>query len=318
MPPGGAVSESRPVAGRPIAGRLAAAWSRFWFREADARTLGLMRILLGVVLLVPHVAMVGDLDLLYGAGGVLSVDLLAESRGWGEGLRAFFGALSEPLPLRGVWLLGVVAHVAVILGVRSRLALALSLAVQLWFYHRNSWCQHGGDRVLRMVTMALLVAPAGAAWSWDAWRGRGQAMVPVMAQRLVQLQLCIIYMHSGWVKSKGGTWHRGEALHYALANRQYQRAPELLDALLPSPLVQLFCQLATWITLVWEAAFGLFMLWMPTRVVALCIGVLVHGGIFTTMMVGSFSFVMLWSYLAFLPDGWVERLSSLRTRLLRR
>jgi hypothetical protein len=300
---------------RTLGARVAAAWSQFWFREADSRTLGLMRIVLGVVLVVPHVAMWGDLELLYGNTGVVSVDLLAESRGWGAGLRDLFWQLSEPLPLQGLWLVGLVAHVAVLLGVRSRLALGLSLAVQVWFYHRNSWCQHGGDRVLRMATMYMLVAPAGAAWSWDAWRGRGRAAVPVLAQRLVQLQLCLIYMHSGWVKSKGGTWHRGEALHYALANRQYQRMPELLDALLPSPLVQLLCQLGTWITLAWEAGFGLLMLWAPTRVVGLLVGVLVHGGIFATMMVGSFSFVMLWSYLAFLPDGWVERLHALRARL---
>ena len=57
-------------------------------------------------------------------------------------------------------------------------------------------------------------------------------------------------------------------------------------------------------TLGWEAAFGLLVLWRPTRIAALAIGVLVHGGIFALMMVGSFSLAMLWCYQAFLP--WIR------------
>ncbi len=297
-----------------LSARLGAAWSRFWFRPADARTLGLMRALLGLVLVVPHLAMLGDLDLLYGAGGPVSLAAVAGDQPWSPAVTALFAATTTPGALRLVWLGGALAHLGVLFGVRGRLSLLASLAFQLYFYHRNPWCQHGGDRVLRYVTLYLLAAPGRLPWSWDARRAPVPAWTSVLPLRLIQIQVSVIYMHSGFVKGQGGTWHRGSALYYALSNRQYQRAPALLDALLPQPLVQAACELGTWVTLGWEAAFGLLMLWWPTRALGLAIGVLVHGGIFASMMVGSFSFVMVWCYLAFLPDGWPERLARWRAR----
>ncbi len=296
---------------------IVAWWNRFWFAAVDARTVGLMRLLLGLILLTTHVAMVPDLDVLFGADGPVSVAAVQGSAPWSPLVADLMQAMSQPVALRVTWVVIGVIYLGVVLGVRSRLMVVFALLAQAWLYHRNPFMQHGGDRVLRLATLSLALVPCGAALSWDARRrgpSEAPAMVPILAQRLIQIQLVVIYMHSGWVKSGGSTWRNGTALYYALSNTQYQRFPGVLDSLMQRELVQWLCTVGTWITVVWEASFGLLMLWWPTRVIGLLIGVLVHGGIFTSMMVGSFSFVMVWSYLAFLPVDWPQCLDRWRER----
>jgi Vitamin K-dependent gamma-carboxylase len=214
-------------------------------------------------------------------------------------------------------LVGLVVLAAWTLGFRTRLTGVLAFLLQVWLYQRDPWYQHGGDRVMRFATLAMVLSPAGAAWSIDHWLEARKptwqacsALVPGLARRLIQVQLAVIYMHSGWVKAQGSTWHEGTALYYALSDGQYQRAPQLLEPLLGSPLFQAIGQVATWMTLIWEGGFGLLILWGPTRAVAMVLGLLVHGGIGLMLNVGSFVWIMLWCYLALLPADFVERVAS--------
>ncbi len=165
--------------------------------------------------------------------------------------------------------------------------------------------------MLRLSVLALCLVNSGAALSVDAWlaaRRRGtaaSALVPITAHRLIQLQLMILYLFTGIAKLGGSTWHSGSALYYALSSRTFQRFPHLLEPVLSSWPGQLLLSASTWVTLVWELAFAVMVLWRPTRRWALIIGLVVHAGIAATMMVGSFSFATTWCYLAFLPPSWV-------------
>jgi len=289
--------------------RLLALWDRAWFAPVDARSLGVMRITLALLLILSHLAWIGDLILLSDAGPVTTqtiVDSASYAR-W-----SYLDGLSGDA-LLGAHLLGLLPLLGMLVGWQSRLMTILVLIGQVALHHRAPWLQHGGDRILRISVLALCFAPSGAAFSIDAWRARRRrgtdacALVPVTAHRLVQLQLMIIYLLTGLAKVSGGTWHNGSALYYALSSRTFQRFPTLLEPILSSLPGQLVLAVSTWLTLAWELGFVVMVLWAPTRRWALLIGLAVHAGIAVTMMVGSFSFATTWCYLAFLPYAWASR-----------
>ena len=295
--------------------RIIAAWDRFWFAPVSARGLAVMRISLGVLLVVGHLQLWPDLDLLFGADGPVPAWAVQQKLPWPRWSPLYW--IDTPLGLRAFHLAGLAVLVAWTLGFRTRLMGVLAFLLQVWLYQRDPWYQHGGDRVMRFATLALALGPAGAAWSVDRWladrKGSGgafSALVPGLSRRMIQVQLVVIYMHSGWVKAQGSTWHEGTALYYALSDGQYQRAPLWLDPLLGSAAFQAIGRVATWITLVWEGGFGLLVLWGPTRLVALGLGLLVHGGIGLLLNVGSFVWIMLWCYLALLRPDFVEQASA--------
>lgn len=278
---------------------LGARLHRLLFTPVDARSLGLMRVLLGLLLIANHLELWAELHPMLGAGGWAPL-AAAQAE---PGHLSYYDLVPDGPALHLVHALGLLVLVGFTLGWRTRALAWAALAVQVAIHHRNPWMQHGGDRVLRLATLALCLAPSGAAFSLDARAGRGAPTVPALAHRLIQVQWAIIYGATGAEKLLGRTWRDGSALLLALGNGDFQRFPHLLDPLLALPAVRAAAAGATWATLAWELAFPALVLWAPTRRVALLAGVLVHGGIWLTMRVGAFTPAMLWGYLAFLPAG---------------
>ncbi|MFT5685504.1 MAG: hypothetical protein ACI8RZ_006456 [Myxococcota bacterium] len=300
--------------------RLLDAWSRFWFAPVDARSLGVMRITLAILLIASHLAWIGDLTLLSDAGPVSTQTILDGS----SYLRwSYLDGLSGDA-LATAHLLGLIPLVGMLVGWQSRLMCIAALVVQVALHHRAPWLQHGGDRILRISVLALCFAPTGAALSVDAWLARRRCgidaspLVPVTAHRLVQIQLMVVYLFTGIAKLSGATWIGGTALYYALSSRTFQRFPHLLEPVLSSWPGQLALTASTWVTLAWELVFAAMVLFPRTRRWALIIGLAVHVGIAATMMVGSFSFATTWCYLAFLPTAWVAKTQSRRWQQLPR
>lgn len=286
----------------------------FFFGPVDARTVAGMRISLGALLLVSHALMLPDLTLLFSDAGPVTTEVV---EGWWKHARwSYLDGRSAPGTILALHLLGLLPIVGMIVGWQSRLMVFLALVVQVAIHHRAPWAQHGGDRVLRIATLSLLFVPCGAAWSVDAWlkaRRTGvvaSALVPMLSHRLIQAQWMIIYGATGLEKLRGASWHSGDALYYALSLRTFQRFPALTDTLLALLPVQVCLKLLTWLTLGWELLFPLMVLWRPTRTLALWVGLLIHVGIALTMMVGSFSYAMVWGYLAFMGPGWAAVLAT--------
>jgi hypothetical protein len=293
---------------RDLLRRATAAWNLFWFAAIDARTYAAMRITLGLLLLGNHVLLAPELTRVLGPQGYYPLSVAVAS-----GARERWSLFDYPTDEGQLWLvfwLGCLPMVGMILGFQSRLMTLLAMAVEISVHHRSPWIQHGGDRVLRLSTLSLALAPSGAAWSIDAWwaaRRRAaagddaprSALAPIWVNRLIQIQLVVIYVATGVLKEGGSTWQNGTALFYALSSQNFQRAPALTDALLDHRVVHWLASLGTWVTLGWELSFGLLVLWRPTRWLALVLGLALHMGIFSTMMVGAFSPAMVWCYQAF-------------------
>ncbi|MBI1913750.1 MAG: HTTM domain-containing protein [Planctomycetes bacterium] len=180
-----------------------------------------------------------------------------------------------------------------------------------------------GTDMLSTSLFLLMLTPSGKALSVDAWRLRRQATplpadgpsparptVPAWGVRLLQLQLCIIYLTTGLAKLRGadermldGAWWNGTALHYVLNSLTLARVS---SAQLPVPLW--VTASASYVSVWFEVLFPLLVLWRRTRKWALWFGVLFHLGIYLAIEIGWFCFYTVCLYGAWVPgEFWDQR-----------
>jgi hypothetical protein len=151
----------------------------------------------------------------------------------------------------------------------------------------------------------MLFMPMGRAWSVDAWiaqtKGWTLPAAPKWPLRLFQIQVCILYVKTGYIKAVQERWQSGEAVWHAMNNQVYWRF-QLADVL-SLRVMEWFCVAATYGTLVFELGFPLVFL-RRARPWVLLIGLGLHLGIWFFLNLGGFSEAILWTYLAF----WVPAL----------
>jgi hypothetical protein len=292
----------------PLAG-LIAAWERFWFRGIPPESYALLRIVFGVLGLVSLLAYV-PVDMYWALDGIVPLP------GGGFGFRSML--LDVGLGTAAGWLyfLGLAfAFVCMTLGIASRWAVAACLVGSVLQKSWNNLPLTSGHEVLIAALFYLVWADSGSTMSVDAWRaGRGAvpsgevAAQPIWPLRLLRFQVALIYLNSGLWKFFGPLWRDGSAVHYAVSHNIFRRFPQALPVDL-----EWLLTLGTYGTLAWEIAFPFLILFRRTRAIALIVGLLVHGGIWATIEVGSFSWLIVATYIAFLDPDWVAR--TIRTRL---
>jgi hypothetical protein len=207
-----------------------------------------------------------------------------------------------------LWALMLVASFGLIVGYRSRLCSFVVLVGVLSFERRNPYVFNGGDGLVRVLALYLLLSPSGAALSLDRLRRGGDLRsYPQRAPwglRLMQLQISLIYLSALWEKFQGDTWPGGTALSYALRLDDLSRFP-LPGFMSDVPAV---VAMLTWLTLVIEFSAGV-LIWVPKlRPWVILAGVSLHVLIAWSIRVGFFSAGMLILYLSFMsPEraAWV-------------
>jgi hypothetical protein len=242
---------------------------------------------------------------------------------WGE-------QQSTVLVLFVVWL---AALLFLTLGLFTRTAAVLAWVLTLTFQHRICWTMNGGDYVSRDALFYLMLAPAGAVWSLDSLlrkrrarrtvdgvgqapdsNGREPVLIPPWSVRLIQIQLCAIYLFSGLAKITEEAWLNGDMLYWVLNDIELTRWPYH-----KFPVSMLLCRFLSWGTLVFENGFPFLVLFRRLRPWVLLAGVGFHLGIFLTTEIGWFGQVMVCWYAVFLSAEGLERfrqwLASLKNPL---
>ncbi|MBL9104283.1 MAG: HTTM domain-containing protein [Myxococcales bacterium] len=307
----GAVQEPTSA---PRPGRFARLLDALWAGEEDATALGLCRVALVTVFtlsLLTHLGAVGEY-------------FSDESMVAGEHARQAFKSrwslffwLPDPTWVRALFGVGVVAHLMWLVGLYTRVAALVAAAIWISMVGRNPLLYSMPDQLHTCLLFLLALMPAGRGVSLDArWRGKGGA-VPIWCRRVLQLQMAVVYTTTGLLKS-GVTWQReGTAIYYALANpyNRHFEAPQIMAALQPYVLRPM-----TWAVLIWEVAFGGFVLVLWLREMTgrrmfpdlrrwfLGFGVLMHLGIQAMLYVAWFTPLALASYAAFLRPAEARRL----------
>jgi hypothetical protein len=230
----------------------------------------------------------------------------------------------DPISIR--IFLGALAAVAVAftLGWLTRLTSILLYLGLLSLYHRNISTNCGADLLIVVTGFYMMLCPGGAALSLDARRvarRRGTWAEPLIipwAQRLLQIQFCLIYFTTALDKSRGATWLGGTAVHYVLFNREVRQFN--LEWLGGYPLL---ISAMTHAAVVVEFSLAFFLWFRPTRRWIALLGLLLHVGIVPLVNAPLFGEQMVALYLIFLdpdelfalgsfldPRNWFRRRSS--------
>lgn len=292
--------------------RLARLRDALFTGEEDPGALGLCRIALVTVFTASMLAHVGAVAEYFSDASELAGSFAREA--FHSRLSLFFH-VREPWAVQAIFGIGVAAHLLWLVGLFTRPAAIVSAVVWVSMVGRNPLLYSMPDQLHTAMCVWLALMPSGRGLSLDArWRGKG-GPVPVWCRRIVQLQLAVMYTTTGLEKT-GATWKAdGTAIYYSLVN-PYNRhfdAAYTLSQLQPFVLRPL-----TWAVLIWEVAFGGFLLlhWLrerwprlpDLRVGFLGFGAAMHLGIQAMLYVAWFTPLAIASYASFLAPAEARRL----------
>lgn len=178
----------------------------------DVRSIGLFRILLGIVLLADLIFFrLPYLSAFYADGGILTRDL-----GWTLHHLGLLDVLTSKPAALLFFALTMVAYILFTIGYKARLFGLLSL-VCLWSIHQRSpTIIATDDQAIICLLFWSLFLPIGARFTPFATSdSRKGTTVAGLAAFAIVLQIAMIYFLNGYPKT-GPTWSSGVALSYAL------------------------------------------------------------------------------------------------------
>lgn len=285
------------------AATITAAWNRFFFTPADPRSLGLIRIGVGLLLIWSFVWL--GVDLPSALGSLAWADPKAVRHLLPPGAWSFWLLLDDAW-IRPAWIIGLIIMCLFTLGIGTRITAVLAWAFAVSTMRRAPTMLFGFDTVL--ATWAFYLAVCGASGQALAIRPRHhthaiprRTVSANLGLRLIQLHLCLIYASAGLAKLQGRPWWDGSALGMLLGNSEFRTFD--LSFLADHPR---WLELGTHATVWLELLYPVFVWFRGWRMIMVAAAILMHLGIALAMGLTEFSLAMIVANLAFIRPEWLD------------
>ncbi|GAP50393.1 HTTM domain-containing protein [Streptomyces azureus] len=327
-------------ADRWLVERITAAWELLTGRPVSLYAASVLRIGYGLLYLIFLLREFPHRDEIWGPGSPWTPGLahqLFEQTGWNSvltlsGSRAYFELC---------YVLALVTSALFMLGWRTRVTSVLFAVVVTSFHARSIFMTDGGDNLVLLMSLYLVLTACGRRWSLDARRDRLKALrkgsTPepprsLFARQLreartalvtavhncgmfvIAAQVCLLYGSAGLYKVQGPSWGSGTALHYALNLELFRPWPALSHFVDQYTLV---IAIAGYMAVLLQVAFP-FVLFSRLKYPVLTLLLGMHIGIAVLLGLPLFSGAMIIADAVFLPDRFYAFLPRLCRRLLRR
>ena len=292
-------------------------------RRAAPYGFAVVRIGFGLVVLALLAVNVRDAGRLFGAAAPFDLGLDRDYLGV-NGSFSLFALSGSPLWTSTLLALTAATAAAFTLGWRTRLATPLLAVLVFSLQERNPYITDGGDNLLRILLVYLVLADCGACWSLDARRRVAPAtgttrwqlgsLLHNAALALMVFQVCVVYETAGLAKVQGSKWQDGTAVYYVLRDAQFATWPGVSRLVSQDALV---VNLLTWGTVLLQVAFPLLLMRTWTRRTALLGTTGFHLGIGLLMGLPLFSATMILAEAVLVSDrtwGWLGQTVSRRIR----
>ncbi|MCX5101706.1 HTTM domain-containing protein [Streptomyces sp. NBC_00264] len=329
-----------PGAAQWLADRISAAGELLTGRPVSLYAASVLRVGYGLLYLVFLLREFPHRDEIWGPGSPWTPSLarqLFDQTGWNSILtlsdsRAYFELC---------YVMALVTSALFALGWRTRVMSILFAVVVTSFHARAIFMTDGGDNLLLLMAIYLVLTACGRRWSLDARRDRlktaraGNAPQPVRSRSAQQLrdaritlttvlhncgmfviaaQVIFLYGSTGLYKVQGASWGSGTALHYVLNLELFQPWPAL------SHLVDehtILIAIAGYMTVLLQVAFP-FVLFGRLKYPVLAMLLSMHIGIAVLLGLPLFSGAMIVADAVFLPDRFYTFLPHLFRRAAQR
>lgn len=291
-------------------------WNEFFFRKQSPVPIALFRIVYGSLVVVTLWLLRPDWFNWYGPHAWLSLPTALKLEP-GRRLNLFSIIPHTDAWIDAVFWIALGSAVSLTIGLFTRASTILVFVCLNSIQQRNLYITHGGDTFLRLSGFFLIFAPAGAALSLDRLlrvrRGKEPAHIQRQspwAQRLIQIQLSLMYLTAFLVKIKGATWLQGTALFYVYHLDELRHFP--LPAWFFHPTV---LKLGDWSALALEFSLGTLIWVKELRYTLLTLGLALHLWLEYSLNIPLFQWDILSAYILFIDPadlGWMA--SVIRNR----
>ncbi len=281
----------------------------------DLRSLAMLRIFLGLMVLIEMVIRWGDLEDLYTSHGILREGLMESFVGVQRYFCVHYYACHSVTAQAAVFVATGIAAVALMLGIHTRIFTIVTWYFTISLMAFNPLVLHSGDATLRLMLFWCIFLPLGARWSWDA-RRRGPEPLDnayrSVASVALLLQTCFIYWFTMILKFHP-IWLNGDGVYYAMNVDLFATDIGVWlrgQTWLHAPL--------TYSTLIIEAFFPLlaFCPWRtgPLRCLVVFCFMCMHISFGLCLLLSTFAYVSMIAWIPFLP-GWLwDRLPGTGSR----
>jgi hypothetical protein len=195
------------------------------------------------------------------------------------------------------------------IGLWTRAVSVLAFLFTVSYAYRTPGALFGLDQVNGFLSLYLILGPSGSRFSVDAWRAKraGRSLdrpsvTANIAVRLMQCQLCVLYLFAGLSKLQGQTWWTGQAVWGGVANQEYQTLDLTWLASWP-----LLVNVLTHATVAWELSYCVLIWNRWTRPLVLLGAIGLHFGIITALGMPTFGLAMLIANLAFVSPKLIRQ-----------
>jgi len=285
--------------------RLGAAWERFWFAPVSTSSLSVFRILFGMLLIQYALLLMPDIYVWFGKDGIVSSAVI---NGWQSYIRLNILNLfpNSDLWLDMVFAIFMISAIALTIGFKTRLSTMIAFVCLSSLHARNCLILNSGDVFMRMLCFWLIFSAAGRSLSIDHWRRKSSEAKRVVtepwAQRLMQINLSLLYAQAFTKKIMGVDWQNGTAVYFASRMAEMHRFPlyYFFDHLWT-------CRLLSWAVLCTEFSLCTLIWVKPLRYYVLIMGMIMHLFIDWTMNIPQFEWLMMVSYILFVEPADMDR-----------
>ncbi|HSZ62562.1 MAG TPA: HTTM domain-containing protein [Terriglobales bacterium] len=289
---------------------LAEAWNRFFFAKQSPLPIALFRIAYGLLVIATLVLLRPDWLAWYGPHSWISLQTMQTAE---PGTRI---NLFTVIPQTDSWInafFWVFLASAILLsaGLFTRINSVIVFLCLTSIHQRNLYITHGGDTFLRLAGFFLMFAPAGAALSLDRlvriWRrsNKGTAEQDDViqpqrpwAQRMIQLQLSLLYFVAFLTKVKSPLWLNRTALYYVYHLDSLRRFPVPAWLLGATTL-----RWAGWSAIALEFSLGILIWVKDLRYYLLALGLLFHLCLEYSLNISLFQWDVLSGYILFIDPA---------------
>ncbi|MDF7822263.1 HTTM domain-containing protein [Runella sp. MFBS21] len=199
-------------------------WNSFWFINGPVHSLAIFRILFGIYWLTrliwwsPYVALFFSREGMYFPANsvkpikIFNLDTLlawlthspSETQGW------------------FIYIISLILILLIIIGFYTRIVLLLFFLFLNYYYYAYLYVYGTSyDRLIIIITFFLCLSPCGFAISLDQWLANRRGDIkkknhPLWTQRMICIQIVIVYFATGVHKLTSSAWINGDNLQSAL------------------------------------------------------------------------------------------------------
>ena len=237
-------------------------WKSFWFEPIGTASICVYRILFAaLVLQVALVHLGGHFEEWYGPKSMVTLPTVINHFWFNEPRFDYFLLFPQTdFTFSLIYLALVTGGLFLLLGLFSNYSAAFVWLTLLSMHHQNPYNINGGDAFLRAVAPLLMFSACGDRYSIDAWIAKkwGRTLPSLRnpwAQRMIQLQIAIVYWQTFCCKLSGTQWLDGTAIYYATRLDDMMRfpAPWITDNMLVLKFLDYFTLVIEF--LAWTAIF---------------------------------------------------------------